>query len=154
MGKENNFKAGVTSQVQPGSNGLTTNAYSVMNKSGQGMRFGIVTAINLTTKEITYNIIEDNVGAYKAGKALPLYPNQIQIPDIGYVVPLVIGPANNVGVISNAKNKSTYYMDPIGIWQTVNDNKIVRTNTFSPSSPSTVVNKLNINTSEIGIPNE
>jgi hypothetical protein len=154
MGKENTFRSGTTTQVQPGSSGMSSTTYDMLRRSSQGMKFGIVTAINLTTKEITYNIIEDNVGAYKAGKALPLYPNQIQIPDIGYVVPLVIGPANNVGVISNAKNKSTYYMDPIGIWQTVNDNKIVRTNTFSPSSPSTVINKLNINTSEIGIPNE
>jgi hypothetical protein len=154
MGKENTFRSGTTSQVQPGSNGMTSTTYDMLSKSAQGMRFGVVVAVNLTTKEITYNVLEDNISTYKVGKALPLYPNQIQIPDIGYVVPLVIGPAKNVGVISNAKNKSTYYMDPIGIWQTVDNNKVVRTSTFSPTSPSTVVNKLNINTSEIGIPNE
>ena len=150
MGKENTFKAGVTTQYQPGSN--TT--YDLLGRSSQGMKFGIVVDINLVTKEITYNTIEDNVGAYKVGKAKPLYPNQIQVPDIGYVVPLVIGPDVNVGVVSKAKNKTIYYMDPIGIWQTVDNNKIVRTETLSPPLSIVNVGRQNINTSEIGIPNE
>ena len=151
MGRENTFKAGVTSQSQPGGD---SNLYDTLSRSSQGMKFGIVVDINLVTKEITYNTIEDNVGAYKVGKAKPLYPNQIQIPDIGYVVPLMIGPTNNAGVISNAKNKTTYYMDPIGIWQTVDNNKIVRAESFSPPLAVINVGRQNINTSEIGIPNE
>ena len=150
MGKENTFKSGVTTQYQPGSG----TPYDLLSKSSQHTKFGIIVAIDLITKEITYNTIEDNVGAYKVGKAKPLYPNQIQIPDIGYVVPLIIGPTNNAGVISNAKNKTTYYMDPIGIWQTVDDNKIVRAESFSPPLAVTNVGRQNINTSEIGIPNE
>ena len=151
MGRENTFKAGVTSQSQPGGD---SNLYDTLSRSSQGMKFGIVVDINLVTKEITYNTIEDNVGAYKVGKAKPLYPNQIQVPDIGYVVPLVIGPDVNVGVISKAKNKTIYYMDPIGIWQTVDNNKIVRTETLSPPLSIVNVGRQNINTSEIGIPNE
>lgn len=147
MGKENSIKTGTTSKQPLGGVGLAT--YNLNTKLPSSIyQYGIVTAINTATKEITYNVIEDNISINKIGKATPLNPGNIRLPDIGYVVPLLKGPDINISLNSGQYDKTTYYLDPIGIWQNVNENKIQKTLTSS----NTNVTSKEIKKTEIGIP--
>jgi len=155
MGKENSIKTGTIVKTPRSSNINTSinigNAASLLPSSTY--QFGVVIAVNPVSKEIVYNAIEDNMGSQKQGKALPLYKNKIQLPNIGYIVPLLRGPNPDVSVLSNQYTKTTYYLDPIGVWQNIQDNKIERTTNTSPLTPDVSVDKINIKLTEIGIPN-
>ena len=89
----------------------------------------------------------------KLGKAIPLYKNKIQLPTIGSIIPLLRGPSTNVGIQKNQYDKTTYYLDPIGVWQTVDNNIVQRTTSLSPTADEVSMSKLNIKGAEIGIPN-
>lgn len=152
MGNESTIRTGTTNKSTR--KGISTTSTSISNLAPSSIyQFGVVTAINPTTKEIIYNALEDNVASQKLGRALPLYKNKIQLPDIGYIVPLLRGPNVDVGPISNQYGKTTYYLDPIGIWQTVEENKIERTADISPEPNEVKVNKLDIKNIGIGISN-
>jgi hypothetical protein len=151
MGKENTIRTG-TNAVRTNT-GLSLSAYNLNQKLPKSIySFAIVTDINPSTKDIVYNIIEDNLGLNKVGTAKPLYPNKIVLPQIGSIVPLLRGP--DIGVSTNAGmyDKTTYYMDPIGIQQTVNDNIIIKEVQKLP--PESNVTQLNIKQAELGIPNK
>jgi hypothetical protein len=152
MGKENTISTGTTKKNNR--QGLSVNSNSLSNLlPSSTYQFGLVIGVNPTTKEIIYNAIEDNVTVNKQGKALPLYKNKIQLPDIGYVVPLLRGPNTDVSVNSGQYSKTTYYLDPIGIWQTVEENKISKSQNFSAKTITADINKLNIKLAELGIVN-
>jgi hypothetical protein len=151
MGSENTIRTGTTNGNNR--NGSFSNSNSISSTSPSSIyQFGIVTAINPTTKEIIYNAIEDNVASRKLGKALPLYKNKIQLPTTGSVVPLLRGPNTDISAIGGQYSKTVYYMDPIGIWQTVEENIIERTSNMFPQSAENRVDKLDIKNAEIGIP--
>jgi len=152
MGSENTIRTGTTSRNNR--KGISVNSNSITGLAPSSIyQFGIVTTVNPTTKEIIYNIIENNVASQKLGKALPLYKNKIQLPGIGYIVPLLRGPSNDVSAVGGQYAKTTYYMDPIGIWQTVEDNKVERTTDMSPEPTEVKISKLDIKNIEIGISN-
>ena len=152
MGSENTILTCTTSRNNR--KGISFNSNSITGLAPSSIyQFGIVTTVNPTTKEIIYNIIENNVASQKLGKALPLYKNKIQLPGIGYIVPLLRGPSNDVSAVGGQYAKTTYYMDPIGIWQTVEDNKVERTNDMSPEPTEVKISKLDIKNIEIGISN-
>ena len=155
MGKENSIKTGTIVKTPRSLSTNTSfnigNAPSLLPSSTY--QFGVVTAVNPITKEIICDAIEDNVGSKKSVPAIPLYKNKIQLPSTGSIVPLLRGPNTNVGILSNQYDKTTYYLDPIGVWQTVDDNTIVRTVSLSPPTNEVNVNKLSIKGAEIGIPN-
>ncbi len=151
MGRENTIRTGTTSKNR---NTSFSNSNSINGIAPSSVyQFGIVTAVNPTTKEIIYNAVEDNVASKKLGKALPLYKNKIQLPGIGYIVPLLRGPNTDIGTLNGQYSKTTYYMDPIGVWQTVEDNKIERTADISPEPAEVKVSKLDVKNTEIGISN-
>jgi len=152
MGRENTITTGTTKKNNK--QGLSINSNSLSNLlPSSTYQFGVVIGINPTTKEIIYNAIEDNVTVNKQGKAIPLYKNKIQLPNIGYVVPLLRGPNTNISVNSGQYSKTTYYLDPIGIWQTVEENKISKTQGFSANTDTADVSKINIKLAELGIVN-
>lgn len=155
MGKENSIKTGTIVKTPRSSNINTSvnigNAASLLPSSTY--QFGIVIGVNPVTKEIIYNAIEDNMGSQKQGTALPLYKNKIQLPNIGYIVPLLRGPNTEVSVLNGQYVKTTYYLDPIGVWQDIQNNKVERSANTSPLTPEISVDKVNIKLSEIGIPN-
>lgn len=155
MGRENTIKTGTIVKTPRSLSTNTSinigNASSLLPSSTY--QFGIVVGVNPTTKEIVYNAIEDNMGSQKQGKAQPLYKNKIQLPNIGYVVPLLRGPNTDVSFLNGQYVKTTYYLDPIGIWQDIQDNKIERSIGISPVTPEANVSKLNIKAAEIGLPN-
>jgi len=155
MGKENSIKTGTIVKTP---RSLSTNtSINIGNTSSllpsSTYQFGVVTAVNPITKEIICNAIEDNMSSQKSIPAIPLYKNKIQLPNTGSIVPLLRGPNTNVGILSHEYDKTTYYLDPIGIWQTVDNNTIVRTVSLSPPTNEVNVNKLSIKGAEIGIPN-
>ena len=152
MGKENTIRTGTTSRGNR--NGSSSNSNSISNVAPSSTyQFGIVTAVNPTTKEIVYNAIENNVASQKLGKATPLYKNKIQLPGIGYIVPLLRGPNTDINIVGGQYSKTTYYMDPIGIWQTVEENRIERTIDMSPQPTDVSVSKLDVKNVGIGISN-
>ena len=155
MGKENSIKTGTIVKTPRSLSTNTSinigNASSLLPSSTY--QFGVVTGVNTTTKEIVYNAIEDNMGNQKPGKAIPLYKNKIQLPSVGSIVPLLRGPSTDVSVLNGQYVKTTYYLDPIGVWQNVDNNIIERSPSMSPLTNEVNVNKLNIKLSEIGIPN-
>lgn len=152
MGRENTIMTGTTKKSNRQGLSVNSNSLNTLLPSST-YQFGLVIGINPTTKEIIYNAIEDNVAVNKQGKALPLYKNKIQLPDIGYVVPLLRGPSTDISVNGGQYNKVTYYLDPIGIWQTVEENKIEKSPGMSPATPTADVTKLNIKLAELGIVN-
>lgn len=156
MGSENFIRTGTIIKTPK-----KINAGAAINMGGGGnssllpsstYQFGIVKVVNPVTKEIVYDAIEDNMSSQKLGKALPLYKNKIQLPTTGSIVPLLRGPNTNVGVITNQYNKIAYYLDPIGVWQTVNDNLVERIIDISPLTSEVNIDKLSIKGIEIGIP--
>jgi hypothetical protein len=151
MGKENNIKTGTIHRKSHG--GVSMSTFNLKDKLPSSVyQFGIVNAINPDTREIGYIIIEDNVSTGKVGTAKPLYPNRIQLPDIGYVIPLLRGPDIGISTTPGRNSKTMYYLDPIGIWQNVDDNSIRRSTTVSNKSPESNVSKADIIKSNIGIP--
>ena len=152
MGSENTIRTGTVNGNNR--NRSFSNSNNISNVAPSSIyQFGIVTAINLTTKEIVYNAIEDNVASQKLGKALPLYKNKIQLPTTGSIVPLLRGPNTDVSVIGGQYSKIVYYMDPIGIWQTVEKNIVERTADISPAPKDVNVSNIDIKNIEIGISN-
>ena len=155
MGKENSIKTGTIVKTH---RNLSTNTSSNIGNApsllpSSTYQFGIVTAVNPTTKEVIYDAIENNMSSKKLGKAIPLYKNKIQLPTIGSIIPLLRGPSTNVGIQKNQYDKTTYYLDPIGVWQTVDNNIVQRTTSLSPTADEVSMSKLNIKGAEIGIPN-
>ena len=143
MGSENTIRTGTVNGNNR--NRSFSNSNNISNVAPSSIyQFGIVTAINLTTKEIVYNAIEDNVASQKLGKALPLYKNKIQLPTTGSIVPLLRGPNTDVSVIGGQYSKIVYYMDPIGIWQTVEKNIVERTADISPAPKDVNVSNIDI----------
>jgi hypothetical protein len=151
MGKENTIRTGTTTKKTH--NGLSINSNSLSSLAPSSVfQYGVVAAVNPTTKEIIYNIIEDNVVVNHPGKALPLYKNKIQLPGIDYIVPLLRGPNTDISVNGGQYAKTAYYLDPIGIWQTVEQNKIEKTAYEFSNPPEDNVTNININKAEVGIP--
>ncbi len=154
MGSENVIRTGTTRM----SKNLITNTSSNIGNAPSLLpdsvfQYGIVVGVNPVDKSIVYNAIQDNMSSQKYGPAIPLYKNKIQLPTTGSVVPLLRGPNTQVGIINKQYDKTVYYLDPIGIWQTLKDNIIDRTLALSPQSDEISINKLNIKGAEIGIPN-
>ena len=155
MGKENSIKTGTIVKTPRSLSTNTSmnigNAPSLLPSSTY--QFGIVTAVNPVTKEIICNAIEDNMSSKKSVPAIPLYKNKIQLPTVGSIVPLLRGPNTQVGILNKQYDKTTYYLDPIGVWQTVDNNIVERTIALSPPTNEVSINKLSIKGVEIGIPN-
>lgn len=150
MGKENTIVTGTTRRPNNGSSvNSGANLSTILPSSPY--QFGIVDAVDSTTREIVYRIIENNVADNKKGKAKPLYKNNVRLPDVGYIVPLLRGPDTSVGDINQQYSKTVYYLDPIGIWQTVDKNIIQRSKLKVDDVVK--VDKESINNAIIGVPN-
>jgi hypothetical protein len=93
--------------------------------------YGVVKEIK-SDSSIIYSPLRNKIGSNdKFGIAYPFYNNKV-LPLTGSIVPLVVGPALNIdNNPSNQYDVSTYYLDPVIINQTVNDNIV---NTQSPSN--------------------
>ena len=150
MGKENSIRTNTNISSKLIGNGTGFSSYNLNQKLPKSIySYAIVTFVNPVGKLITYNIIEDNLGLNKTGTAIPLYPNKIIIPTTGSIIPLLRGPDTNVGTNTEQYSKTTYYLDPIGVQQTVNGNIIIKEVPKIPTESN--VNTINIKSANIGI---
>lgn len=152
MGKENSIRTSTNISSKLIGSGTGFSSYNLNQKLSKSIySYAIVTFVNPIGKLISYNIIEDNLGLNKTGTAIPLYPNKIIVPTIGSVVPLLRGPDTSISTNAGQYSKTTYYLDPIGVQQTVKGNTIIKE---VPNTPAELnVNNINIQNSIIGIPN-
>lgn len=146
MGKENNIrtKTNLSSAFLNRGGGIPIYNLKQHNPKSP-YAYGIVTFVNPNDKSIKYSVIEDNVVTNKIGFALPLYPNKTQIPDIDYVVPLVKAPTADATQPGGSYNKTTYYLDPISVHNTISSNKIRNLDNQSSSLPTSDINNIDIN---------
>jgi hypothetical protein len=142
MGKENSIRTNTNVSSKLIGSGTGFSSYNLNQKTPKSIySYAVVTYVSLT-KLISYDIIEDNLGLNKTGVAIPLYPNKIIMPTVGSVVPLLRGPDTNIGTNAGMYDKTTYYLDPIGIQQTVNGNIIVK-------EVPTIATELNVSSNNI-----
>ena len=151
MGSENTIRTGTTKSNRSFGAGSSTLS-SILPISSKN--FGIVRAVNPETREIKYTPIVNNIASNKTASAFPITTNIVHLPKPGYVVRLEVGPNIDI-TVPGAPGANTIYYDPnpIGIWNSVNDNQIEVSNSLSPKTSDVTINKDNINKSQIGIPN-
>ena len=129
MGLENTIVTGNSSAIN--SNFGAPAAPTSLHQRDSSQVYGRVIKVN-SDRSIDFELIQDNLApsAYnnknvKVGQAKPLYPYKVRLPLQNEVVPLIKGPntsiVNKIGQYDNA----LYYMDPIGLFSTINDNQAI-----------------------------
>ena len=122
MGTGNTIKTGGGSANLRSNNrgGSSENYY---NKNQNPYTYGKVIVVN-ADQSIQYRPFEDNFNNAKVGKAFPFYKNNTQLPVVGDTVPLLKGPIPESALLASQYDKTVYYLNPISINQTVNDNTV------------------------------
>jgi hypothetical protein len=118
--------------------GSSVSGTSYYNKNQNTYSYGVVIQIN-DDKSIIYTPLGDRVtkGGEKKGKAFPFYGNNQKVPAPDNIVPLVNGPAQSLdNDPSNQYNRTTYYLDPVDIQGTVNENNVSDTSGGQTNNPS------------------
>jgi hypothetical protein len=123
MGTGNTIKTGGAG-IDLRSSNRGNSGENYYNKNSNPYTYGKVVVIN-SDQSIQYKSIEDNFANAKIGTAYPFYKNNTQLPSKGDVVPLLKGPIPESALLSQQYDKTVYYLNPISINQTVNDNTIV-----------------------------
>lgn len=108
-------------------------------------------------RSIKYELIQDNIGLTsvtntkgKTGVANPKNPYSIRLPLINEIVPLVKAPKNTVSTLPNQYDQVFYYLDPVNVQNTVDDNQAPRLPI--PAKPGKVdMSNKNIINNQIGI---
>ena len=125
----------ITGNATAASNQYTGGGGGFNPLPGQTIQYGRVININLQNRSITYEAIQNNLGASAlnkpnkiTGTAFNFNPNFTRLPEVGELVPLVPGPSNRVGNLPNQYDQVLYYiLGPISIQVTVDDNKVPQT---------------------------
>lgn len=115
----------------------------IFDKSKDPYSYGFVIDNSNPDRSITYRPIGDNISPTKVGKAIPFHANNIQLPGIGEIVPLLKGPDNVAGEFSSQYEKITYYLNPVTINQNVNDNTSIPGGTGGGDGVNTNMNSYN-----------
>jgi hypothetical protein len=151
MGSENTIRTGTTRPKKSFGVGSSTLSSILPNAT---KNYGIVRAVDSETREIKYTPIINNLASNKIASAFPMNTNMVHLPKPGYVVRLEVGPNIDITVPGASGTNTVYYdPNPIGVWNSVNDNTIEVATSTSPKTPDVKVNKDNINQSQIGLPN-
>lgn len=138
MGTGATIKTGGGSGKRSHSSVAVASGASYYSKNQNAFTYGIVLDIN-SDKSIVFTPMEDRVGkgGEKKGIAYPFYGNNQQVPGKDSVVPLVSGPARFIGTNPvNQYDRTTYYLDPVNVQSTVNDNKIAGEGGDTPTENS------------------
>ena len=152
MGKENSITTGTTRARRVAGLSNSSTLSSILPTSSQN--YGIVQAVNPTTREIRYTPIINNLASNKTGAAIPKSTNMVHLPKPGYVVRLEIGPNTDITVPGSSGANVVYYdPNPVGIWGSIDDNKVEVAPSKSPATPVSDLSLKNINQAQIGIPN-
>jgi hypothetical protein len=127
MGTGVTIKTGGGGGKRRSSSASSTVGNSYYTKNQNTYKYGIVTEINGTDKNIAYTPLEDRTktAGGKKGVAYPFYGKNQNVPEIGSIVPLVSGPSLQEDFsndLSSQYNRTTYYLDPVNFQGTVNAN--------------------------------
>lgn len=148
MGTGATIKTGGNNKSSYYRSSATANSY--YSRDSNPYMFGKVITVNTGASgevSIIYTPLVDRItssGNEKQGIAYPLYINQTKIPEVGSIVPLLRAPSRvnqtDVSNVVNQYSKSTYYLDPVDIQGTVNNNTVgdssSSNNNLTPNSTS------------------
>jgi hypothetical protein len=124
---------------------------SYYNRSQDPYSYGIVLEYNASDQSVVYTPLEDRAsnGNEKKGVAYPFSPNMAKVPQPGDVVPLLVGPDRFQGGMSNnvvnQYDKTTYYMAPLAINTSPNNNQL------NDPNGNSVNNEQNYNNTNLGV---
>ena len=96
--------------------------------------YGVVTGVDNESRRIVFDILSgQNIGPNQVGEAVPFYKDNLTLPQIGDIVPLLNGPSPESGILGEAESRTLFYLPPISVDQELAQNTIVRTSVLSPS---------------------
>jgi hypothetical protein len=140
MGRENIIQTGV----------YGTNEFFYKKLYIPSDNLGVVVSVNTGTREIVYAPLANNISLNKKGIAKPLTLNYQQLPQSGDIIKLTANSDSSVSNNSDTGRNSVYYdPNPIGVYQTVNNNKVELGPGTNNTSTSTDIN--DIKKADIGI---
>ena len=151
MGRENTIRTGINMPNRMLD--MASNAYSSRNTSSPPFTYGLVRSINTATKEIVYSPIASNIPSLKTGIAIPISTNIIKLPEPDNIVRIFAGPGTDASV-ANAPGANVIYYDPnpVGVWQTVDNNKIKQSTSLTPKAKEISVSAKDIKKASLGVP--
>lgn len=148
MGRENTIVTGNASVNDLGFNAPTVPSFI---PAGDTTVYGRVVLVR-NDRSIEYELIQNNLSPsaasdkkVKTGTAKPLYPYKVRLPIINEIVPLMKGPNTSVTNKKGMYDNTLYYLDPIGMFGTVNDNQAIQ----NASTPSNGVNSKSLSVIDI-----
>ena len=110
-------------------------AIAMGNKATSPYFYGVVTGVDNESRRIVFDILSgQNIGPNQVGEAVPFYKDNLTLPQIGDIVPLLNGPSPESGILGEAESRTLFYLPPISVDQELAQNTIVRTSVLSPSS--------------------
>lgn len=152
MGTGNTIKTGGSRKSFSSNSSATANSY--YNRNSNPYMFGKVTLVVTGSDggvSIVYTPLTDRAsssGNEKQGVAYPLYANLTKVPEVNNVVPLLRAPSrvgqSDISNVANQYDKSTYYLDPVDIQGTVNNNTVGDSTTNSDNIDSNKISNTNI----------
>lgn len=139
MGRENTIVTGNASVNNVNFNTPTVPSFTPISKTTYGR---VVTVYN--DRSIDFELIQKNNNPsavnnknVKTGQAKPLRPYSTRLPVVGEVVPLVEASATSIVTKEGMFDNTLRYDDPIGFWDTVNDNRAFENATIPSNGTDT-----------------
>jgi hypothetical protein len=132
---------------------MTYNVSSAKKSPTPHFTYGLVRDVNPSNRSISYSPIVSNVPSNKVGIAIPLSTNFVKLPEPNNIVRIFVGPDIDAS-IANSVGSNTMYYDPtpVGVWKTVDNNKIDQGLLQAPKDKASNVNAKDIKKSSLGIP--
>jgi len=151
MGRENTIRTGVN--VPNRMLDMTYNVSSAKKSPAPHFTYGLVRDVNPSNRSISYSPIVSNVPSNKVGIAIPLSTNFVKLPEPNNIVRIFVGPDIDAS-IANSVGSNTMYYDPtpVGVWKTVDNNKIDQSLLQAPKDKASNVNAKDIKKAALGIP--
>lgn len=84
-------------------------------------QYGIVEYYDVSTRNIIYTSLKDNIVLSKKGAAIPFHADVVRFLNKGDIVPLVIGPVQQITILNSQYETSLYYLEPVNINNSLQD---------------------------------
>lgn len=158
MGTGNTIKTGGSRKSSHSRSSTTANSY--YNRDQNPYTYGKVTQVIQESNggiSIIYTPLKDRVsssGNEKQGKAFPFYANMAKVPEVNNIVPLLKGPnrvpLSDVGDVAHQYDSATYFLDPMDIQGTANNNTVGSSSTGTENTDTGTGNNNSPSNSNIG----
>ncbi len=145
MGTNNTINTGGKIERRFTGGGVGIGGNPTFDRKKDPYSYGFVIDNSNSDRSITYRPIGDNISPTKVGKAVPFHANNIQLPGIGEIVPLLKGPDRVAGAFSSQYEQITYYLNPVTVNQNVFDNTSIPGGAGGEGGVNTSMNSYNNN---------